>query len=195
MVIAFIPARGGSKSIPLKNIKLFCGKPLVCWNIEALESCPLVDRIIVATDSKQIEEEPGCAAFGTSQKPDVRRLCRASGFFRVITDFCLASKPAECARRRKWQASACFSPLFAGGPLLRADSAQRPLGNPLGAAAPVVSRLCAALSGRNCASMPPNPFRRSKQDLSLLPDGAFRLPSAKRMKSPPIKSAVIRNAP
>lgn len=56
MVIAFIPVRGGSKSIPLKNIKLFCGKPLVCWNIEALEQCNEVDEIIVATDSDKIEE-------------------------------------------------------------------------------------------------------------------------------------------
>ena len=54
-IIAFIPVRGGSKSIPLKNIKPFCGKPLVCWNIEALENCPLVDEIIVATDSVEIE--------------------------------------------------------------------------------------------------------------------------------------------
>jgi YrbI family 3-deoxy-D-manno-octulosonate 8-phosphate phosphatase len=52
--IAFIPVRGGSKSIPLKNIKPFCGKPLVCWNIEALEQCPEVDEIIVATDSDEI---------------------------------------------------------------------------------------------------------------------------------------------
>lgn len=36
--IASIPVRGGSKSIPLKNIKPLCGKPLVCWNIEALEA-------------------------------------------------------------------------------------------------------------------------------------------------------------
>ncbi|MBR2265246.1 MAG: acylneuraminate cytidylyltransferase [Paludibacteraceae bacterium] len=54
--IAFIPVRGGSKSIPLKNIKPFCGKPLVCWNIEALEACDQVDEIIVATDSKEIEQ-------------------------------------------------------------------------------------------------------------------------------------------
>lgn len=52
--IAFIPVRGGSKSIPLKNIKLFCGKPLVCWNIEALEACKEIDEIIVATDSDEI---------------------------------------------------------------------------------------------------------------------------------------------
>ncbi|MBP5419699.1 MAG: acylneuraminate cytidylyltransferase [Bacteroidales bacterium] len=56
MIIAFIPVRGGSKSIPLKNIKPFCGKPLVCWNIEALENCPEVDQIVVATDSDKIEE-------------------------------------------------------------------------------------------------------------------------------------------
>ena len=56
MVIAFIPVRGGSKSIPLKNIKPFCGKPLVCWNIEALEQCKEVDEIIIATDSDKIEE-------------------------------------------------------------------------------------------------------------------------------------------
>ena len=53
-VLAFIPVRGGSKSIPLKNIKPFCGKPLVCWNIEALEACNLVDEVIVATDSDDI---------------------------------------------------------------------------------------------------------------------------------------------
>ncbi len=53
-VTAFIPVRGGSKSIPLKNIKLFCGKPLVCWNIEALEACEQVDKIVVATDSDEI---------------------------------------------------------------------------------------------------------------------------------------------
>lgn len=56
MVIAFIPVRGGSKSIPLKNIKPFCGKPLVCWNVEALENCAAVDEVIVATDSDKIEE-------------------------------------------------------------------------------------------------------------------------------------------
>ena len=61
--IAFIPVRGGSKSIPFKNIKPFCGKPLVCWNIEALENCSLVDRIIVATDSEQIENVVLCNCY------------------------------------------------------------------------------------------------------------------------------------
>lgn len=56
MVIAFIPVRGGSKSIPLKNIKLFCGKPLVYWNILALQLTNSVDKIVVATDSDEIKK-------------------------------------------------------------------------------------------------------------------------------------------
>jgi len=54
-VIAFIPVRGGSKSIPQKNIKPFCGNPLVYWNIAALQNAGKVDEIIVATDSDEIE--------------------------------------------------------------------------------------------------------------------------------------------
>jgi N-acylneuraminate cytidylyltransferase len=55
-IIAFIPVRGGSKSIPMKNIKLFCGKPLVYWNISALQKLDKVDEIIVATDSEEIKK-------------------------------------------------------------------------------------------------------------------------------------------
>ena len=53
-VIAFIPARGGSKSIPLKNIKSFCGQPLIYWNLVSLQNAK-VDKIIVATDSQEIK--------------------------------------------------------------------------------------------------------------------------------------------
>jgi N-acylneuraminate cytidylyltransferase len=56
ITIAFIPVRGGSKSIPLKNIKLLCEKPLIYWVISALEKTDKVDEIIVATDSDTIEE-------------------------------------------------------------------------------------------------------------------------------------------
>jgi len=53
-VIAFIPARGGSKSISQKNIKIFCGKPLIFWNLQELQNSN-VDEIIVATDSAEIK--------------------------------------------------------------------------------------------------------------------------------------------
>lgn len=56
MVVAFIPARGGSKSIPLKNIKKFCGKPLIYWNLFALENTSAIDKIIVSTDSDTIRD-------------------------------------------------------------------------------------------------------------------------------------------
>jgi len=53
-IIAFIPARGGSKSILQKNIKVFCGKPLIFWNLQELQNSN-VDDIIVATDSNEIK--------------------------------------------------------------------------------------------------------------------------------------------
>ncbi len=53
-IIAVIGARGGSKSIPQKNIKLFCGKPLIAWTIEGALKSKYIDRIIVSTDSPKI---------------------------------------------------------------------------------------------------------------------------------------------
>jgi len=52
--VAIIPARGGSKSIPLKNIKLFCGKPLLYWSIKAAQECRFIESIFVATENEQI---------------------------------------------------------------------------------------------------------------------------------------------
>ncbi len=54
--IAFIPVRGGSKSIPLKNIKLLAGKPLVYWSAKAANDARYIDKVIIATDSKEIKE-------------------------------------------------------------------------------------------------------------------------------------------
>ena len=56
MNIAFIPARCGSKSIKFKNIKLFCNKPLIYWNIKALQESSMVDEIVVATDCNKIKK-------------------------------------------------------------------------------------------------------------------------------------------
>ena len=54
--IAIIPARGGSKRIPRKNIKLFHGKPIIAYPIETLVKSGLFDRIIVSTDDQEIAE-------------------------------------------------------------------------------------------------------------------------------------------
>lgn len=52
--VAFIPARGGSKSIPLKNIKLIAGKPLIHWAIEAALGCSKIDKVYLSSDSNEI---------------------------------------------------------------------------------------------------------------------------------------------
>ncbi|MDP3445862.1 MAG: HAD hydrolase family protein [Ignavibacteria bacterium] len=54
--LAFIPVRGGSKSIPRKNIRAFCGKPLVFWSLIALHQSKAFDSIVVATDDDEIEK-------------------------------------------------------------------------------------------------------------------------------------------
>ena len=55
-VLAIIPARGGSKGLPGKNIKELCGKPLVAWPIHAAKNSLYVDKIIVSTDGPQIAD-------------------------------------------------------------------------------------------------------------------------------------------
>ena len=54
MNIAVIPARGGSKRIPGKNIKNFCGRPMIAWAIETAKNSNLFDHIIVSTDDEEI---------------------------------------------------------------------------------------------------------------------------------------------
>jgi len=56
MNIAIIPARGGSKRIPRKNIKDFCGKPMIAWSIEAALQSSCFERVIVSTDDEEIAE-------------------------------------------------------------------------------------------------------------------------------------------
>lgn len=56
MNIAIIPARGGSKRIPRKNIKEFCGKPIIAYSIKAALKSNCFDRVIVSTDDHEIAE-------------------------------------------------------------------------------------------------------------------------------------------
>ena len=53
MTLAIIPARGGSKRIPLKNIKLFCGKPMMAWAIEAALQSGCFEQVVVSTDDPE----------------------------------------------------------------------------------------------------------------------------------------------
>lgn len=55
-VVVFIPVRGGSKSIPLKNIRNLGGQPMLCWSLQAAVNSPEVDEVVVATDHDEIEK-------------------------------------------------------------------------------------------------------------------------------------------
>ncbi len=56
MRVAVIPARGGSKRIPRKNIRPFAGKPIIAWPIKAALSSGLFDQVVVSTDDAEIAE-------------------------------------------------------------------------------------------------------------------------------------------
>lgn len=53
-ILAIIPARGGSKSLPRKNIRLLCGKPLVAHSIETALSSEFIDRVVISTEDEEI---------------------------------------------------------------------------------------------------------------------------------------------
>ncbi len=55
-VVGVIPARGGSKSIPRKNVRVFLGKPLLAWTIEATRESGVFDRLVLSTDDAAIAE-------------------------------------------------------------------------------------------------------------------------------------------
>ncbi len=56
MNLCVIPARGVSKRIPRKNIKTFCGKPMIAWSIEVAKASACFNRIIVSTDDLEMAE-------------------------------------------------------------------------------------------------------------------------------------------
>jgi N-acylneuraminate cytidylyltransferase/CMP-N,N'-diacetyllegionaminic acid synthase len=55
-IVGLVPARGGSKTIPRKNIRLLAGKPLIAWTIDAAINCHELSHVIVSTDDPEIAE-------------------------------------------------------------------------------------------------------------------------------------------
>ncbi|MCM3677165.1 acylneuraminate cytidylyltransferase family protein [Peribacillus simplex] len=53
-IIVLVPARGGSKTIPYKNIKLLCQKPLIAWTLDLVKEMPDIDKVVVSTDDVNI---------------------------------------------------------------------------------------------------------------------------------------------
>lgn len=74
MILGIIPARGGSKGIPRKNIKMIAGKPLIGWSIEAARQSKWIDKFVVTTEDKEIAEV--AAGFGAEVIPRPPELAR-----------------------------------------------------------------------------------------------------------------------
>ena len=72
-VVALIPARGGSKSIPLKNIKDINGRPLIYWALDAAVQCGEIDAVYVSTDDESIKNCVGL--YGSSKIRVIDRPC------------------------------------------------------------------------------------------------------------------------
>ena len=69
-VLAVIPARGGSKGMPGKNIKVFAGKPLIVHSVESSLKCSLISRTVVSTDSDKIAEIAKTHGAQVIKRPD-----------------------------------------------------------------------------------------------------------------------------
>jgi N-acylneuraminate cytidylyltransferase len=70
MVVGFIPARGGSKRLPGKNLRLFAGRPLIAYSIVLARSVPGIDRCVVSTDDERIAAEARAWGAEIIRRPD-----------------------------------------------------------------------------------------------------------------------------
>lgn len=111
MNVAFIPVRGGSKSIPLKNIKMIAGKPLVYWGIKAAEECREIDKIYVSTDSETIKQ--------TVESFGLQRVCVIERDKETATDTA-STESAMLEFAQKWEFDNIVL-IQATSPLLTAD--------------------------------------------------------------------------
>jgi len=118
--VAIIPARGGSKRIPRKNVKPFCGRPMIAWSIAAALESGCFDRVIVSTDDDEIAA--------------VAEKCGAEAPFRRPAELSddHASSLAVIAHGIEWLAKHARRPdlvccVYATAPLVRAQDIRRGL--------------------------------------------------------------------
>ena len=117
-VVAVVPARGGSKRIPRKNVRPFRGRPMIAWSIEAAQASGCFERIIVSTDDDEIER---IAVSGGAEAPFRRAAALAddqTGAQAVI---------ADAIERLKLPSDAIVCCLYATAPFLRPADLRRGL--------------------------------------------------------------------
>lgn len=120
MNICVIPARGGSKRIPGKNIKDFCGKPIIAWSIEVAKASGLFESVLVSTDDAEIAKV--ATAWG-AEVPFVRPDEIANDYAGTTEVIAHAS---QWALDQGWQVSAVCC-IYATAPFIQVDDLKRGL--------------------------------------------------------------------
>lgn len=112
--LCVIPARGGSKRIPRKNIKEFCGRPIIAYSIEAALDSHLFDEVVVSTDDIEIAE----VAHRYGASVPFMRSEEASGDFATATDALneVLARYADCGAEPEWLCC-----LYATAPFVTAE--------------------------------------------------------------------------
>jgi N-acylneuraminate cytidylyltransferase len=118
--VAVIPARGGSKRIPRKNVKSFCGKPMISWSIEAAQKSGLFHHVVVSTDDQEI------AAVATECGAEVPfvRPARLSDDFTGTTE--VVAHAVRWALDQGWAVEAVCC-IYATAPFIRVEDLKRGL--------------------------------------------------------------------
>lgn len=111
--LAVIPARGGSRRLPRKNVAEFCGRPIIAWTVEAALAANRFERVVVSTEDGEIAREARAAGAEISE----RSPALASDTARVV-DVCLDLLAQEERADRSYDALCCLYPT---APLRRAE--------------------------------------------------------------------------
>ena len=104
--IAIITARGGSKRIPRKNIKEFCGKPIIEYSIEAALESGVFDEVMVSTDDEEIAE----VARKAGAKVPFMRSSLSAGDYASTDDVLMEVMLAYKEQGREFDALCCIYP-------------------------------------------------------------------------------------
>lgn len=103
--VALIPARGGSKRLPRKNIADFLGRPIIAYTIDAALRCGLFPRVVVSTEDPEIAAIARAAGADLADRPPALAGDRAR-----LLDVCLQFLDEESAGGREWDVLACLLP-------------------------------------------------------------------------------------
>jgi len=118
--LAFIPARGGSKRLPRKNIATFMGKPMIAWTIEAAQHSNLFERVIVSTEDSEIAEIAKKYGAEIASRDTALASDKAT-----VVDVCLDFLNKEQEAGKNYDVLCC---LYATAPLRTADDIKATMG-------------------------------------------------------------------